>query len=180
MAKLSEIAAHLDLSVTRVSQLVTAGILPKAPRGKHDLDACRASYLKHIREVAAGRGAAYGDLDLTAERARLSKAQADDRERKNAIQDGEYLEVRTFHIMVTSSFAIVRARLLALPSKLAPHLVGIETPGKAHEIVKTEIYAALDELGATEMSNYDHVIELAANKVDADMKTNSERTAHEQ
>ena len=175
MATNDEVASHLGISPTRVSQLKSAGILPEARRRANSLDACRAAYLEHIREVAAGRGAAYGDLDLTAERARLAKAQADDRERKNAIQDGEYLNVRSFHVMVTSTFTIVRARLLALPSGLAATLVGIDTPAKAQGILKDAVYQMLDELAATKLSNYDHVIELAADKVDADMKTNPER-----
>ncbi len=176
MAKLAELATHLDLSTTRVSQLKAAGILPDAPRGKHDLDACRVAYIRYIREIAAGRGSKDGAVDLVAERARLTKAQAENMERKNAIQDGEYLEARSFHIMATSAFTIVRTRLLAVPSKLAPQLVGIETPAKAQEIVKTEIYGVLDAIAGTNLADYDHVIELAADKVDADMEQ-TERAA---
>ena len=153
MAKLSEIAAHLGLSVTRVSQLMTADILPKAPRGKHDLGACRTGYLEHLREVAAGRGSKDGSgLDLVAERARLAAAQAEKCERENKIADGKFLEVATFHLMVTSAFRRVRSKLLALPSKMAPLMVGAKTPAEAHGILKTEIYAALNELAATRVA----------------------------
>jgi len=154
MAKLAELADHLGLSVTRVSQLKSAGILPKAPRGKHDLDACRVAYLAHLREVAAGRSAAYGDLDLASERARLAAAQAMKVERENKIADGLYLEVAVVHRLVTGSFARVRAKLLALPSKLAP-LVAATTPAKAAAILKNDIYAALNELATPPTGNWD-------------------------
>ena len=72
MAKLAEVATHLDLSLARVSQLKSAGILPDAKRGKHDLDTVRVAYIRHLRENAAGRSPAYGTLDLTAARARLA------------------------------------------------------------------------------------------------------------
>ena len=152
MATLADIADHLDLSVRSVSTLKRAGVFPEAQRAGHDLDAVRVAYIRHLRESAAGRSAAYGTLDLTAERARLAHAQAEKAERENAVADGKFLEVAVFHLMVTSAFSRVRSKLLAVPSKLAPYLVGIETSAKAQGIVKTEIYAALNELAATNVA----------------------------
>ena len=84
MATLADIADHLDLSVRSVSGLKRSGILPDAGRGANDLTVCRKAYIGHLRETAAGRSAAYGTLDLTAERARLASAQALKAERENA------------------------------------------------------------------------------------------------
>ena len=88
MATLGDIADHLDLSVRSVSTLKRAGVFPEALRAGHDLDAVRVAYIRHLRETAAGRGAAYGALDLVAERARLAHAQAVKAERENAVADG--------------------------------------------------------------------------------------------
>ena len=155
MAKLAELAAHLGISPTRISQLKTAGILPEAPRGKHDLDACRVAYLAHLREVAAGRGSKDGAIDLVAERARLARAQAEKVERENAVADGKFLPHGEVHIIVTSAFARVRAKMLALPSKLAPELAAIKTPAKAQRILKDEVYRALNELALPPDSDWD-------------------------
>ena len=150
MSKLTEVAEHLGLSLTRVSQLVTAGILPESPRGKHDLDACRTAYLGHLREVAAGRMAKDGGgFDLVTERARLAHAQAVKAERENKIADGLFLEVAVVHRMVTSAFARVRAKLLGLPSKLAPLVVAAKTAAEAQAMLKDTVYQALNELAAT-------------------------------
>ena len=154
MATLAEIADHLDLSVRSVSSLKRAGVIAAAGRGAHDLDAVRVSYIQHLREAAAGRSAAYGELDLTAERARLAKAQAAKAERENKIAEGEFLEVAAVHRMVTGSFARVRAKMLALPSKLAP-LVAATTPAKAQELLRADIHMALNELATPPAGQWD-------------------------
>ena len=149
MAKLAELADHLGLSVARISQLKSAGILPDAPRGKHDLDACRAAYLAHLREVAAGRGSKDGALDLVAERARLARAQAKRVERENKVAEGELFPAEEFRTTIDYVFTRVRQRILAVPSKIAPHLVGLETPQEAQKIVRAACHEALRELAAT-------------------------------
>ena len=117
--------------------------------------AVRVGYIRHLREIAAGRSAAYGELDLTAERARLAKAQAAKAERENKIAEGEFLEVAAVHRMVTGSFARVRAKLLALPSKLAPLVAPAMTEAKAQGMLKDDIYAALNELATPPVGNWD-------------------------
>ena len=153
MAKLADLAAHLGLSVTRVSQLKTAGILPDAPRGKHDLDASRGAYLEHLREVAAGRQSKDGSgLDLVAERALLAREQRKKIERENAVAEGEFLPRGEVHIAVTASFRRVRSKLLAMPSKLAPLMSPAMSPAAAQGVLKSEIYAALNELASTQIT----------------------------
>ncbi len=173
MAKLAELATHLDLSVARVSQLKSAGILPDAPRGKHDLDACRVAYIRYIREIAAGRGSKDGTVDLVAERARLTKAQAEKVERENKIADGLYMEVAAVHRAVTGSFARVRTKLLVLPSKLAS-LVAATTPAKAQGLLRADIHMALDELATPPAGQWD-----MKNCIWTD-DPEDERTEHEQ
>ena len=179
MAKLAEVATHLDLSLARVSQLKSAGILPDAKRGKHDLDTVRVAYIRHLRENAAGRSAAYGKLDLTAERARLARAQALKAERANKIAEGDYLRMETVHRMATTTILIVRSKLLGIPPKPAPYLAPAMTPADAQGILKTEIYAALDEMAATDLAKYDHSNEFATRSI-ADLlygDQETERTA---
>ena len=155
MAKLTEVAEHLDLSTTRIHQLVKAGILPKSGRAAYDLTDCRIAYIRYIREIAAGRGSKDGAVDLVAERARLTRAQAEMTERKNAIAEGEFLPRGEVHIAVTGSFARVRSRLLAIPSKLAPYLAPAMRPAEAQAILKTEIYDALNQLATPPAAGWD-------------------------
>ncbi len=130
MATNDEVANHLGISPTRVSQLKSAGILPEARRRANNLTACRVAYLEHLREVAAGRGSKDGGgLDLVTERARLARAQAEKCERENAIHAGEYFEVKSFHRIATVTLLIVLSKLLAIPPKLAPLVAPEMTPG---------------------------------------------------
>ncbi len=149
MATNDEVANHLGISPTRVSQLKSAGILPEARRRANNLTACRRAYLEHLREIAAGRGSKDGAVDLVAERARLTKAQAEKCERENAVAEGRFLARDKFHFMVTSAFARVRAKLLALPSRMAPLLAPEMTPAEAQAMLKDVVYQALDELAST-------------------------------
>ncbi len=152
MAKLTEVAEHLDLSTTRIHGLVKAGILPKSGRAAYDLDACRVAYIRYIREIAAGRGSKDGAVDLVAERARLTKAQALKCERENAVAEGEFLRTAVFHTMVTAAFRRVRSKLLAMPSKLAPLMAPAMTPAEAQAMLRDTVHAALDELAATNVA----------------------------
>ena len=155
MATNDEVASHLGISPTRVSELKSAGILPEAKRRANNLTACRAAYLSHLREVAAGRMAKDGGgFDLVTERARLAHAQAVKAERENKIADGLFLEVAVVHRLVTGSFARVRAKLLSLPSKLAP-LVSGTTSAEAQGLLKADIHAALNELATPPTGNWD-------------------------
>ena len=104
----------------------------------------------HMTTVLASMAGGAGDaLDLTAERARFAAAQADDREMKNDIARGDQITVAEFHLMVTSAFARVRAKLLALPSKMAPLVVGAKTAAEAQAMLRDVVHDALDELEAT-------------------------------
>ncbi len=178
MATNDEVANHLGISPTRVSQLKSAGILPEARRRANNLTACRRAYLEHLREIAAGRGSKDGSgLDLVAERARLARAQAEKCERENAVAEGEFLERRSVHIMVTNTLAICRARLLAIPHKLAPFMAPAMSVQAAGGILKKSIYECLDDLASTKISEFDHGLELAIELVDADRAAATERAS---
>lgn len=98
---------------------------------------------------ALGSGDGNDALDWNAERTRKAKEEADALAMKNAQARGELIPRETFHIMVTSAFARVRARLLAMPSKLAPLVDGLSTPAEVQSLIKDSVHDALSELSAT-------------------------------
>jgi terminase small subunit / prophage DNA-packing protein len=79
----------LDLSERNVRQLAREGKMPKAKHGEYDLIACVQGYIRHLRAVAAGHKSEDSKLDLTEERARLAKEQADAQELENAVSREE-------------------------------------------------------------------------------------------
>lgn len=85
-------------------------------------------------------------LDLSQERARLAKMQAD----KAAIElqklRGEVVDIEEATQEIGEAFAHVRAKLLALPSKMTPLVYSLSTHAEIQEALRESIYEALDEL----------------------------------
>ena len=64
------VAAHLDLSTSRLKGLILEKVLDDSKPGEMDLDAARVNYIRYLRAQASGRG---GDR-LSAARARWERA----------------------------------------------------------------------------------------------------------
>lgn len=149
MASQIEVGRHLDLSDRSVRELLTRGILPPARRGEHDLDACRIAYLRHMRAVAAGRTLGPAGDDLTTERARLAREQADAVAIRNAVSRRELLRRVDVSRAVVGAFNIVRNRLSALPARLAGTLAASTEPADVRARLETAISDVLAELAET-------------------------------
>lgn len=148
MATVADCAAHLFLTERRFYELLGDGTIDRKPANGYDLDVVREQYIENLREVGAGRSSGEGP-DLTAERARLAKEQADAQEMKNAASRGELIARADVSAVVTASFARVRARLLALPSKIAPLVLGLTSLAEIKEKISDAINEALAELAST-------------------------------
>ena len=84
---------------------------------------------------------------------RLAKARADHEEEKALIaemerrkREGELIEASEVERSFTEAAARVKAKLLAVPGKVAPQLIGVADIGEADAIIKAAIYEALKEL----------------------------------
>lgn len=86
-----EVAEWIAASDRTVRDLADKGIAVRVGRGRYDLKASVAGTVKHLREMAAGRGVDERSHDLTAEKARLAKEQADAVALKNAKTRGELI-----------------------------------------------------------------------------------------
>lgn len=146
MATQVEIAEHLDICDRSVRAMLDRGILPNARRGALDMDACRVAYIRHLREVAAGRDLGPAADDLTAERARLAREQADHYALKNAAMRLELLPRAEITRAVVAAFAIVRDRITALPARLAGPLARVSDAADVRERLADAFAAVLVEL----------------------------------
>ncbi|BAI72535.1 hypothetical protein AZL_018970 [Azospirillum sp. B510] len=149
MATQQEVGRHLDLSERSVRDLLDRSVLPAARRGALDLDTCRAAYIKHLRAVAAGRSLGPAGDDLTTERARLAREQADAVAIRNAVSRRELLPRSDVTRAVVGAFTIVRDRLSALPARLAGSLAATTDPADARARLETAIADVLAELAET-------------------------------
>ncbi len=147
MATQKQSAAHIFLSERRFNSLLDQEIVTRMPSGKYELDTVRKEYITHIRDVASGRsGNIKANLDLTEERARLAKEQADSQEMKNAMQRGALVQIEDVTDVVEEQFMALRAKLLAMPTKYAALVYTSEDLKEAKLVFEEAILEALNEL----------------------------------
>lgn len=92
-----------------------------------------------------GRGGNGDVARLANERARLAKEQADQVALKNAVARREYVPLALVMREVTMIFQVFRERCLSIPGKVAS-TCEMRSQGEVFEIIKAEIYEALEEL----------------------------------
>jgi len=154
LATQAEFAAHVGISQPVVATLVARGIIDAQGRGKIDLDAARLAYCAHLRSLAGGgSGDTQMDLDLSSERARVAKEQADRLEMQNAQLRGELLARGDVDAAVGAAFARVRAKMLTVPSKTAAEVVAMGSPTEAEALIRDAVCDALEELAATTVAD---------------------------
>lgn len=135
-ASVDEASAHLCLTPKRFRELVAAGVIGKADGKGYDLDTVRREYIDHLRKPMLGRASKPDGLDPVAERARKDKEMADRLALQNATTRDELAPVPVFQQAFADVFAIVRARIMAMPDRLARPLVGLTDATKAKAILQ--------------------------------------------
>lgn len=153
MATLKEVGDHLDLSMTSIKEMLREGIIPssKGPGGL-DLEACRVAYIRNLRGKAAGRikqapqPVADGALELNAERARLAHHQANKAELDERETRGELVRAEDVTRAVSDAFRRVRARMLSMPTKLTPVVLGSTDAVEVKDAIEAGVLEALAEL----------------------------------
>lgn len=111
--KQKEVAAHLDLSDRSVREIEARLNLPQ----DYTLTAFRIAYIRHLREVAAGR-AGTGDLDLATERAGLAKEQKERVALQNAVTRRELAPVILIEQVLSKAGSKVAGILDGIPGMI--------------------------------------------------------------
>jgi phage terminase Nu1 subunit (DNA packaging protein) len=152
MATAAVAAKHIFIGTSRFRDLVGTGVITKQKTGAYKLDLVREEYCLHMQKIAAGRSGDDGAV-LSKQRARLATAQAQTAERKNAIEDGKFVEVAMVADDLGKIFMVMREIALGTPGKIGDSLQPY-TPldrEKIYEIVKREIYEMLTNLASPEV-----------------------------
>ena len=109
-----EIAAHLDMTDRNLRDVLQVLDLDHK---QVPLSAIRTAYIRHLREIAAGRGGD-GALELAAERARLAKEQADKLAMANAVTRGELAPVNLLEQVIVRAGSRMGRLLETIPGLL--------------------------------------------------------------
>lgn len=136
----AEFAAAIGVNRPTVSQMVTAGHLPKDGTFGEWL----LAYCARLREQAAGRmGSSEGGLDLVQERAALAREQRRGIEVKNAVLRGQYADVSLLAEVLATASQAVAQRLDMLPGQLRKQ--SPDMPQEVLDAMAANIAAARNE-----------------------------------
>jgi len=152
VATIVEIAKHIGVTPKYVQDLINEGVIDRKDRGTYDINECRDAYIKKLREAAAGR-ANSGDLNLTDERARLAKEQADAKEMENAITRGELVYIEDVAKRVEVALSKVKIKILAIPTKVAPEAAAADDAKEVQALIERHIIEALNELAGIDAAS---------------------------
>lgn len=143
------LARLFSLTAVRVQQLAKDGIVIKAERGRYDLWGSIRGYIKFLQERRVNQwdGGEKGD-DWQKERARLTRAKADMAEMQAAILKGTVHEASAVEAVWTDHLMACRAKLLAMPKKLAPRVQGTDKITAIEAEIDAAVTEALNELAA--------------------------------
>lgn len=132
------LADLLGISTRRVNQLAEARILPRSGNG-FEMRASVRAYLDNLREEIRPANLADAQARLTTAKARIAEIQRDRLE-------GELVAIADVAATVSAEYSVVRQRLLAIPSRLAPRVAGESDHREIHRAIEAEIVEALSEL----------------------------------
>jgi len=145
------IAKLLDLTERRVYQLAKEGIIPRASAGKYELVGAVQGYIRFLRSSSPGGERILSD-DISRDKARLMKAQADAAEMENAERRKELvstiLVMRAWERAVSSA----RGKFLSYFDKVPLQVVACSNVGEIREVLRREGYEVLEELANADYS----------------------------
>ncbi|MFC4403306.1 hypothetical protein [Gracilibacillus xinjiangensis] len=142
----SELCEILGLSPRRIQQLAKEDALIRAARGKYDLPSSIQAYLEYMFE----REKSEDELDKSEEEALWTRAKRMKTELELQIMRGELHRSNDVRLVMNDMLGSFRARLLGLPSKIAPQLLDKDEIPVIKQVLKDAVFEALQEL-----SDYD-------------------------
>ncbi len=157
----NELAKRLRVSLTTIDTWIRKGlpIEKKGERGR--------GYVFDLRKVerwCRENAGTSPSQSLVAERIRLIRIQADQRELKLFEEQGKLLRADQMVRYLSAMFYVVRNKFLAFPTKLAPLLVGIDTPAEVMRILDKHVRELLTDLSEPDISEVEKHIKRARGK----------------
>lgn len=143
------LANFLMVTERRVQQLAKEGIVRKDDRGEYELTTSIQGYIRFLQETTkSGNG---GSEELQKSKARMAEAKARKAEIEVRQMEGELVPASDVSKAWIEMVAHMRAKLLSLPNKLAPQLMGGRTLNEINALLQTTIKEALQELAGTDI-----------------------------
>ena len=178
----STVLANLfGLTSRRIRQLENEGIIKKVARGKYSLQENIKSYITFIKASADLKESKTeeGKVDYDEEHALLERRKREKIELELASMRGTMHFSEDVERVMNDMLSNFRAKVLALPSRVAPSLICMDTIADIQEVLQGEVLDVLNELSEYNPSDfyseeYVDVIDYEIN--DEDLRINEEET----
>jgi hypothetical protein len=145
MATICEICRWCHISRTTFYDAVRRGVIPKKPRGEHDLREVARALIKDGQAAKGGHGDLAAKLRLSEARAALAREQTAALRMKNAITRREYAPLSLIQRRAEILFAAFRERVLSIPGKLAA-VCEMRSRAEVELVLRDECCEFLEEL----------------------------------
>ncbi len=146
------LAKLFGITQRRVQQLAQEKTIPKSEAGKYPLLPCVSAYVKSLQDALRHGGGENGDIARA--RARYEIARAEEKELEVAKLLGDVVLSDDVQQVWDKAASNWRARVLALPSKIAIQTATISDRHEIEDVVTSLIESTLTELATHESGNY--------------------------
>jgi phage terminase Nu1 subunit (DNA packaging protein) len=131
----------------RVRQLVEEGVIETVARGKYNLVDATRRYCAFLRQSAeAGADKKNAKLSYDEEHAAHEKVKREKAELQLKVMKGELHRSEDVEEVMTDMITRAKTKLLGLPSKVAPRVMGYKELTKIQAVLQMHIEEALAEL----------------------------------
>ncbi len=147
-----ELAMALNLTDRRVRQLRSDGVIEAMGRNKYDLTQALQGYINFL--TGGSDNSKEVSSNYHSERAKLTKAKRETAEIELALLRNEVHAAEDITAVVAGMLMAFRARLLALPTKMAPMLLAQTELTKIQDILRSGVYECLSELSEYDPADF--------------------------
>nr|WP_314076351.1 hypothetical protein [uncultured Roseococcus sp.] len=158
MATVAEVADWIGVSSRRVRELRSEGVLPGGAGDQYDLRECVRAYCSHMRPSAgrAASGGSDGAVSLDQARVEVLNEQRDRLRMLNEQMRGDTVLAEDVESVVGAYADATRAKVLALPTRAAPLVLGLETLAEVRDKLTELAHEACGDLAASEIVSAVH------------------------
>lgn len=142
------LADMLGIKQTTVRHLASSGVMPRVTNGRYKMRDCVHNYVMQLRiqskNPESGSNGEKPELRDMQARHEAIKMQMSDMQLK--LMQGKLHKSEDVEKVMTNMLASMRAKLLAMPSRIAPSIADVSDPAEVVTILKDVIYDVLHEL----------------------------------
>ena len=149
------LADMFGVASRRIIQLTDEGILERVGRGSYDLTKSVLAYITHLKSrTGAANDSKTIETEKLAEDMMLKRARREKAELELKLYKGGLHKAEDVEQLYTGIILNAKAKLDAIPSKLAPKLINIKDPDFIFELIQDEILRAENELAEYDIAAF--------------------------